>query len=43
MKQRIFISIILGIIFTLAACYNEDDLTPSGNYSVTEVYLPSRQ
>ena len=40
MKQKRFIFTILGIIFTLAACYNEDDLTPSGNYSTTKFIFP---
>ena len=40
MKQRIFISTILGIIFSLVACYSEDELTPSGNYSTTKFTFP---
>ena len=30
----------MGIIITLMACYSEDDLTPSGNYSVTKFAFP---
>ena len=30
----------MGIIITLMACYSEDDLTPSGNYSVTKFTFP---
>ena len=29
----------MGIIITLMACYSEDDLTPSGNYSVTNAAI----
>ena len=32
--------ILMGIVFVLMACYSEEDLTHSGNYSVTKFIFP---
>ena len=39
MKQKLFI-IALSCIFMMTGCYHEDDVTPSGNYSVLRFEFP---
>lgn len=40
MKRKYLLPILGGIILTLASCYNEKELTPSGDYAVVRFKFP---
>ena len=38
--KRILFLLTTSLLFMLTSCYNEDDVTPSGNYSAIRFKFP---